>query len=167
MKEFPVFAFEVDELKEKLETFNKLRQEISELWVTANEQWSESFWHDNPILEAKQEKERMMSLMLPEVRRIEQLLHYCLTISEDGIIKRDWEISLWSIVTYSINNWSPITALITWVVQGKKVIFKWQEYMSVSRQSPIRKWLEGKKIWDSSIINIWGEKRAIKIINIE
>ncbi|MEI8091551.1 MAG: hypothetical protein WCG98_04935 [bacterium] len=31
MKEFPVFAFEVDELKEKLETFNKLRQEISEL----------------------------------------------------------------------------------------------------------------------------------------
>ncbi|MDR2190024.1 MAG: hypothetical protein LBP53_02280 [Candidatus Peribacteria bacterium] len=60
-----VLAFEIEELKKRVNQAIDLRKEIEELGKTANEQGDETFGHDNPILEAKHEKERYLSSILP------------------------------------------------------------------------------------------------------
>ena len=167
IKPINVFQFEVDLLKSKLDMFDKVRKEIAELWKDANEQWSETFGHDNPILEAKHEKESMLALRQSEIRKVEHLLLHCLIISEDDISNNKWEIKTGSIVTYAMDWQEPVSMLVTWITQGKKVVFKGKEYWCISNQSPIWSWLWGKKIGDETMISIWWKNKVIKIINIE
>ena len=60
MRKIEILAPEREKIQEEVDKVEQAKQEISELGRIANEQGSETFGHDNPILENKKEQNELL-----------------------------------------------------------------------------------------------------------
>lgn len=60
MRKVEILSPEREKIQEEVKILEQARQEISEMGRIANEQGSETFGHDNPILENKKEQSELL-----------------------------------------------------------------------------------------------------------
>lgn len=178
MNKIEVLPSEFNLLKQELEYIETEREEIRNLWLTANEQWSETFGHDNPILEAKAEKERLLASKMKERWNIPLQIQQCFIISESDVKERkeqdiilSWEVQWWlgSIYTLKYKNQAKeLRWIMTWLIQWKKIEFDWHLYASFSPETDLWKALLWKSKWESwSFVVWWKNNIEFTILDIE
>lgn len=172
-----VLSDEYDILNEKLKQLQIEKDEIAQLWKDANLQWSETFGHDNPILESKHEKSMLLSIQMPKFIEIEKQLSSCLITTEEEVIKRKQQdlenfgnisIGIWSIIKIKIE-WAiqESELLVAWITQGTKINFMWKKYSTICESSPIRSAIVWKYPGDKwSFLQSWKSK-WVSIIDIQ
>lgn len=106
--------------------------------------------------------------MSPEIQKTQELLASCLILKEEDI--NNWEnIWVWSIVTVKYSNMpKSMKLLVTWISQAARITFKWQNCITVCKDSPLWPAIGNKSVWDETQINLPnGMKPTIKIISVE
>lgn len=139
--------------KSKKDLEFKYREQWKRKWE-ACEQWAET-WHDNFDFE---DATRCQELIAEQIKKINLILRWVeiINISSLKSLKEDI-VTIWKIVSLSIN-WKKTNIIIWWY----NTLVGWR----VSYNSPLVKWILGKKEWD--ILNIETPKwvKEIEILKI-
>lgn len=177
MNKIEILPSEYNILKQELDIIEHEKEEIRNLWLTANEQWSETFWHDNAILEAKAEKERILAARIQEKGDIWLQIAKCFIIPESDIKERkEQDILIHGEVKgglgsiYSLKyegQQRELKWIMTWIVQGKKIEFDGHSYPSFSPTTELWKALFWKSRWEKGSFNIPWKEIIFTILNIE
>lgn len=162
---------------DRLQEMHREKEEIAQLWRDANLQWSETFGHDNPILESKHEKSMLLSMQRSKFAEIERHLSTCLITTEEEISKRKQSeliefgkisIDVWSIVKLKIaDSLQESEFLITGLTQGTKITFMWKKYLTICATSPIRAWINWKYAGEEGFFFHDWKKKLISIIDVK
>lgn len=168
---------EYEFLQARVGEMEEAKKEIAFLWKEANLQGSETFGHDNPILETKREKSILLSLQQSKFKEVADQLASCLVVTEEEILKRKKEslekngklsLDVGSIVTIEIIGTNKISdLLVAGMTQGIKMSFQWKTYPTICSASPMRMWIVWKSIGDIGQFTHDGKKKSVKIINIQ
>lgn len=123
MRKIEILAPEWEKIQEEVEKVEHAKQEISELGRIANEQGSETFGHDNPILENKKEQNELLHGRLLAKGDILSQIQNCLIVSEEDILSRKQNpeyMGLGSIVSVQMNGVrKELEVILTGLMQGK------------------------------------------------
>lgn len=171
-----ILSDEYSVLSDRLKHMAREKAEIAQLWKDANLQWSETFWHDNPILEAKHEKSRLLSMQREKFSEIEKRLSACLIITEDEISKRKSQellekgkisIDVGSIIRLKIgDSVQESELLVAGLTQGTKISFMWKKYSTICATSPIRWGIAWKYAGEEgAFLHDW-KKKSVLIVDV-
>lgn len=127
MRKVEILPNEWEKIQEEVQALDDAKEEISEIGRIANEQGSETFGHDNPLLENKKEQSEILSGRVLAKQDTLMQIQNCLIIKEEDIALRKQEagyLGLGSIVTVNLNGAKKeLQLILTGLVQGKKVEF--------------------------------------------
>lgn len=171
MRKVEILSPEREKIQEEVKILEQAKQEISEMGRIANEQGSETFGHDNPILENKKEQSELLYWRILAKWDILSQIQNCLIIPEEDILHRKQNPNyrgLGSIFSLQMNGArKELQVILTGLIQGK-IEFEGKTYTGISPKTDLFIALQGKSKDDNfERLTADGRKISGKILDIQ